>query len=136
MFTGMLRSRRVTAALTMVTAIAFAGAASASPLGLNNGDVVTSLEWAADGDYDSGSGALTAAGDIESVTISGGGTNPLVGVDFDFAADFSFDTIAPLGGPFYLVLGHFVSTGGTDITISEGGDVILEAAFTTCKEDF
>lgn len=112
--------------------------AQATPLGLQNGDVVTVLEWDADrlgvpgdgGDFTSTGtnvGDTVIDGRITSVELSGPVTNPLSGVDFVLSATLTSVTVIPLGGTNVLVNLLFMGVAGDDIVVTEGGNTILTA---------
>lgn len=121
-------------------ALSLSVAASATPLGLQVGDVVTSLEWDAlktvpgdGGDFTTtgtNTGDATVDGRITSVTLAGPTTNPLSGVDFVLNATLSSVSITPnfLGNP-NLILAALTFTGvsGDDIVLSDNTGTILTA---------
>jgi hypothetical protein len=112
-----------------------AGAASATPLGLQAGDVVTNLEWDAlksvsgdGGSFDSGSGVTAMDGRITSVSLQAGPTtNPLTGVNFTLDATLQSVSSTPLGGTLFLIVAEFGGVAGDDITLSDGTGTILTA---------
>jgi len=119
-----------------------AGSAQATPLGLQNGDIVDSIEWdslldGSDGPGGDG-GSFTSTGDdtgdstmdgrITSVTIRGNPVaNTLSDTNFMLKASMSGLTIIPLGGTFIAVSVDFDGVAGDDITLSDGTGTILTA---------
>jgi hypothetical protein len=126
----------LSAALLLVLPLA----ASASPLGLLPGDLVTSIEWDAlqtipdDGGSFTTTGAntgdTTVDGRITSVTLDGPTTNPLADVDFQLNATLTGVTVIPsyLGDPNLILAGlTFTGVSGDDITLTDGSGTILTA---------
>lgn len=113
--------------------------AGATPLGLSNGDVVSSIEWDAlqtipgdGGTFTStgtNTGDTTMDGRITSVTV--GGTSPVnlgvSGTDFNLTAALTAVTIGPAGGGNVFVSATFSGVAGDDITLSDGTGTILTA---------
>ncbi|MCP5059190.1 MAG: PEP-CTERM sorting domain-containing protein [bacterium] len=119
-------------------------AAGASPLGLQVGDVISSLEWDALQDISGGPGGdggsftttgtntgdTTMDGRITSAALSAGpSTSPILlsGVNFSLEASLSAVSIDPLGGTLFLVSTTFVGVTGDDITMTDGTGTILTA---------
>jgi len=120
--------------------------ASAFPLGLNVGDVVSSLEWdsyqqvptggpAGDGGvYDPNLGTIGGAymdGRINSITIQGPTTNPLSNVDFRLDLDLTGFSAIPLGGSLVLIQATFdgAASASPDFTITDNANVVLTGDF-------
>jgi len=118
-----------------------AGSAQATPLGLQIGDIVSSIEWDALQDISGGPGGdggsftstdvntgnTTMDGRIQSVTVLGPTTNPVSDTDFVLKASLSSLTITPFGGTTILVEASFVGVAGDDITLTDPTGTILTA---------
>lgn len=115
-------------------ALLYAGSASATPLGLQPGDLVTNLEWDAlqsvsgdGGEFTDGPDTTSMDGRITSVTVTGPDITSLTDVDFTLNAALDSVTTTPLGGTLVLIVADFVGVSGDDITISDGTGTILTA---------
>lgn len=115
--------------------------AGATPLGLSNGDIVSSIEWDAlqvisggpGGDGGSftttgvNTGDTSIDGRITSVNIQGPSTLGVSGTDFNLSATLTAVSILPLGGSQVLVSATFGGVAGDDITLTDGTGTILTA---------
>lgn len=112
----------------------FAGTASATPLGLQSGDVITNLEWdalqsvAGDGGFfDTSQGTTDMDGRITSVSLVGPSTNSLTGVNFTLDATLDAVFVDDSDPSAVLLVASFVGVTGDDITITDGTGTILTA---------
>lgn len=111
----------------------------ATPLGLNPGDLITSLEWDAlldgsggpgsdGGSYTDATGDTSIDGRITAANLAGPSTNVLTDVDFALNANLSAVTIdAVTFAPLVLVSLTFTGVAGDDITLTDGTGTILTA---------
>lgn len=116
--------------------------ATATPLGLQPGDEVQSIEWDASqsipGDgatFDPAvgpNGQIHADGRITAVTIQGPTTNPVVDTDLRFDMGFISDQVFPGSGPneigFLAFFGSAVNVT-SDVAITDNSGVILTGDF-------
>jgi len=115
--------------------------AGATPLGLSNGDIVSSIEWDSLQNISGGPGGdggsftttgvntgdTTMNGRITSVTIQGPTVNGVSATNFTLLATLSSLTVVDLGTPNVLVSALFVGVAGADITMTDGTGTILTA---------
>lgn len=136
-----LRAGRL-GAIALSFALLFAGAASAAPLGLTVGDVITSVEWDAlmsnppqGGFYDNSTGLFHSDGRVTSVDIQGPTTIGQSGVEFEFDLDFLSEFLDFSGAPVVLTNIALQTPGGSvsgpDVTIRENGNTILFGNFSS-----
>jgi hypothetical protein len=114
-------------------------AVGATPLDLNPGDVITSLEWDAlldasggpggdGGAYTDSTGDVAVDGRITAANLSGPSTNVLSGVNFSLDANLSAVTIDSVTfAPNVLVSLTFTSAATDAITLTDGTGTILTA---------
>ncbi|MGH0035053.1 MAG: PEP-CTERM sorting domain-containing protein [Myxococcota bacterium] len=134
-------SLRALSRLALVSAalVSLPLAAVASPLGLQNGDLVSSLEWDAlqsvpgDGGQFTTTGVntgdTTMDGRITSVTIQGPTSNPISDTNFQLNATLSAVNLVPNFPAPGLTLASLTFTGvaGDDIVLTDGSGTILTA---------
>jgi hypothetical protein len=116
--------------------LAFAVTAHSTPLGLQVGDVIETIEFDAleanslGGNYTAATGELVTEGQITSVLVDRGGSpTPILqsGVSFNFAVELADGNIFPGGN----LLTTWVSSSLTDpdVTIKQNGNIILTGDF-------
>lgn len=124
-------------------ALLVAGPATATPLSLQAGDVVSVVEWGAqkddlDGDpggtFTTDPDSLDVLGDIESVTVQNSLTRTVTGTNFTFSATLSSFSTTDLGGNQLLVLADFTGVTGHDIVVTDSTGTILTAEFASALQ--
>jgi hypothetical protein len=136
-------ARLGTVALVALTIALGAAPAGAGPLGLNNGDTITSVEWDAlmstpgqGGAYDNPTGLFHTDGRVTAVNIQGPTTVLQSNVDFEFDLAFVSESLNFVNFPptvfSNIVLGSAGNAvAGPDVIVRENGNTILFGDFTS-----
>ena len=134
--------RNLSRKLALCAAVLLLGAsAQGTPLGLQIGDVVESIEWDALQNISGGPGGdggsftstgtntgdTTMDGRLTSVTVEFASTSLVSDTNFVLEAALSAVSVLSLGGSTVLVSKTFVGVAGHDITVTDGTGTILTA---------